>query len=351
MPEKIHVLHYLNQFFGGIGGEEKADIPLEIRRGPVGPGIALTKSLGDSAEIVSTVICGDNFFNDHSAEVLDQIVAECQSSQVSVLIAGPAFNAGRYGFACGEVCKAIAERAGIPAVTGMFEENPAFETYRKYEGIWIFPTSSRASDMGAVLPKLAHFAVKAGSGQEIGSAHEEGYFPTGRRVVRTDPVRTVDRAFLMLMAKLEGKPFETEIAIEKFDAVPPASPVVDLKKARLAVITTSGLVPKGNPDHFRMFNATQWHKYRLPKDRILRPEEWELIHGGFNTSYAQKNPYFVLPLDALNAVAGGAYGELADSFYSITGVGTSLKTAREAGREIAASMHEDRVDAAVLVAT
>jgi len=351
MAVKVHILHYLNQFFGGIGGEEKADVPSEIRRGPVGPGIALKKLLGDSAEVVSTVICGDNYFNDNAATVLDQIAAACQQDKISVLIAGPAFNAGRYGFACGEVCKALAERVGIPAVTGMFEENPALETYRKHSGIWIFPTSGRASDMAAVLPKMAHFAVKLGSRAEIGPAHEEGYFPTGRRVVRTDPVRTVDRAFSMLMAKLSGKPFETEIAIEKFDAVPPAAPVANLKKARVAVITTSGLVPKGNPDHFRMFNATQWHKYRLPADHVLRPEEWELIHGGFNTSYAQKNPYFVLPLDALNAVVGGAYGELADSFYSITGVGTSLKTAREAGREIAASMQQDQVDAALLVAT
>ena len=33
----VRVVHYLNQFFGGIGGEEKADVPVEVRLGD-GPG-------------------------------------------------------------------------------------------------------------------------------------------------------------------------------------------------------------------------------------------------------------------------------------------------------------------------
>ena len=46
-----------------------------------------------------------------------------------VVVAGPAFNAGRYGLACGLVCK-VAQDAGIPAVTSMFEENPGVLSYR-----------------------------------------------------------------------------------------------------------------------------------------------------------------------------------------------------------------------------
>ena len=37
---KIKVVHYINQFFAQIGGEEKADYPAEIRIGEVvGPGL------------------------------------------------------------------------------------------------------------------------------------------------------------------------------------------------------------------------------------------------------------------------------------------------------------------------
>lgn len=61
---KIRVVHYINQFFAGIGGEEKADIPPELREGIVGPGMALNKAFNGEAEIVATVICGDSYFNE-----------------------------------------------------------------------------------------------------------------------------------------------------------------------------------------------------------------------------------------------------------------------------------------------
>ena len=37
----IRVVHYINQFFAGVGGEEKADYQPETREGAVGPGLAL----------------------------------------------------------------------------------------------------------------------------------------------------------------------------------------------------------------------------------------------------------------------------------------------------------------------
>ena len=74
---KIRVVQYINQFFAQIGGEEKADIPAELREGPVGPGLALNQAWGDEAEVVATVICGDSYFNENlekaQAEVLEMV--------------------------------------------------------------------------------------------------------------------------------------------------------------------------------------------------------------------------------------------------------------------------------------
>ena len=37
----LKVVHYINQFFANIGGEEKADYPVEVREAEViGPGLA-----------------------------------------------------------------------------------------------------------------------------------------------------------------------------------------------------------------------------------------------------------------------------------------------------------------------
>jgi len=349
--QHVRIVHYLNQFFGGIGGEKEADVGLQVREGPVGPGLGLMKALGERGQIVATLICGDNYFNNQISTALPAILEAIKGHSPDVVVAGPAFNAGRYGFACGEVSKAVVEQLGIPAVTAMYPENPAVETYRKVRGVWILPTGAMATDMPKVLPKLAEFARKVGSGVAVGPAREEGYIPTGQRKLVFTSVPGADRAIAMLLAKMAGEPAQTEIPIERFEEVPPAPPIKNLKAARMAVITTSGLVPKGNPDGFKMFNATQWRKYHLPDESAFHGEDWEVIHGGFNTAYAQTNPNLVLPLDALRELAGHAFGELDDYFYTMTGVGTSLKTAKQAGEEIAASMRESRVDAALLVAT
>ena len=34
--ERIKVVHYLNQFFGQMGGEDKAGTPPQVKEGPVG---------------------------------------------------------------------------------------------------------------------------------------------------------------------------------------------------------------------------------------------------------------------------------------------------------------------------
>lgn len=347
----MRVIHYINQFFGGIGGEDRADASLEIREGAVGPGIGLQQEFGSKAEIVATLICGDNHFNSHRPEVLKAILKEMLKWSPEAVIAGPAFNAGRYGFACGEVAKMVTQKLEIPTFLAMHPENPGTETYRKINGVWIIPTGARAADMGAVLSKLSAFVLKVGSGAEIGSAATEGYFPNGQRMVERKSLSGAERAVNMLLNKLKGGSYETEIAVERFEQVPPATLSKDISETRVAVITTAGLVPKGNPDSFRMFNASEWRTYALPDRSTLISEDWEVIHGGFNTAYAQANPNLVLPLDALRELSGQNFGELHDRFYSITGVGTALSVAKNAGVEIAASMRDSKVDVALLVAT
>ena len=75
---KIRVVHYINQFFPNIGGEENADYPAELRIGEVvGPGLALAQIFGDEAEIVATIVCGDSYFNENlekaKAEILEMV--------------------------------------------------------------------------------------------------------------------------------------------------------------------------------------------------------------------------------------------------------------------------------------
>ena len=104
-PKRLRVVHYVNQFFGREGQEDKADMGFLAKEGPVGPGVALQNILGERGEVVTTLICGDNYFAENTDEAAEAGLKHVSSYEPDLLIAGPAFEAGRYGIACGAICK------------------------------------------------------------------------------------------------------------------------------------------------------------------------------------------------------------------------------------------------------
>ena len=95
MSDPLRVVHYVNQFFGGIGG--------------------------------------DNFVSERAEDASRAIAAELDRLKPDLLVAGPAFGSGRYGLACALVCK-VAQGQRVPAITAMHPENPgassAFAVFR-----------------------------------------------------------------------------------------------------------------------------------------------------------------------------------------------------------------------------
>ena len=87
---EITVVHYVNQFFGGLGREDKADVPLSIQEGPVGPGLALQKMLGDRGRIAATLMCGDNYFAEDTARACEEGIALLAQIRPQLVLAGPA---------------------------------------------------------------------------------------------------------------------------------------------------------------------------------------------------------------------------------------------------------------------
>ena len=176
MPDVLRVVHYLNAFFGGLGGEEEAHTPVSVQPGALGPGRLLEQALAHQGQIVATIICGDGYFADHEEAVVAQVRAQWQTLKPDVFIAGPAFRAGRYGLACGRLCLE-AERLHIPAVTGMHVENPGSDLYRP-EHLYIIATEASAVGMRPALERMAALAIKRGRRQPIGTATEEGFLTT-----------------------------------------------------------------------------------------------------------------------------------------------------------------------------
>lgn len=345
------VIHYINQFFGQVGGEEKADMAPELREGTVGPAQLLDSMLAD-AEVTHTIIGGDNHMTADPEGAVKDVLAMLDGIEFDLFVAGPSFLAGRYANACGQVGKAVSERFGVPVVTAMNEENPGVEMFVK--DMYIFPAGRKATSMKKDLTRMTAFINRIVAGEELRPAAEEGYFPRGIRhqYFLDEPVQAADRVVDMLLRKLNGEPVRTELPIPKTERIPIAEAVSDLSKARVALVTSGGIVPSDNPDHIQSASATKWGKYDISELDVLPAGEYKTIHAGFDPAAANANPNRILPLDAVKTyLKEGKFGSLHPFFYSTVGTGTSQGEAARMGREIAAELHEAEIDAVLLVAT
>ena len=284
------LVHYINQFFAGIGGEDKADVSPEVREGIVGPGMAFKAAFNGEAEIVATFICGDNYCANHLDDVAAHMVETVKAYGADGLIAGPAFNAGRYGTACGAVCAAVAKELQLPVVSGMYRESPGVDLYRKE--VTIVETADSARGMGKAVPAMAAVMLKLLKGEEIADPEAAGVFPKGIRKNMFYEQPGAERAVQMLIKKLNGEAFRTEYPMPVF------------------------------------------------------------AHGGYDQTYANADPDRVLPIDVLRDLEKeGKIGKLYHVFYSTVGNGTSVANARKFGTEIGSQLKAAHVDGVILTST
>ena len=346
----MRVVHYLNQFFGGLGGEEKADVPLETRAGAVGPGKLLEQLLGEETQVVLTLICGDNYAVENQDAWLAAALEKIQQSKADLFVAGPCFLAGRYGMAAGALCAVVQAKLGIAVVTGMAQENPGADLYR--ESLYIVDSGDSAAKMRDALEKMARLAEKLLRNQSIGLPQEEGYIPRGlirdQFVERNAGERLVD----MVMAKVKGAPFESEMLPTAFAPVPMPAAVKNMKSAKVMLITDGGLVPKGNPDKIQGSAATRWGAYSIKDCDDLKAENYEISHGGYDPQFVRQDPDRLVPLDVMRELQKeGVIGELCDEFVSTSGLANPLSNTRRMGREMAAKAKQLGIDAIILTST
>lgn len=345
----MRVLHYVNQFFGGIGGEEHARLGPELREGAVGPGRLLDNLLGDEGSVVATLICGDNFFQEDTEAALAALKGALGDINPDVVIAGPAFASGRYGIACAEIAKS-AQEAGVPALAGMNADNPAGPMFAPQ--IYIAATGPSPASMEAALQGMIRLAAKLVSGEEIGPAGDEGYLPRGTRRLgyRDEPgyLRTIN----MLEKKLNGEPFFSEIPYQPLDKVEPAPAITDMGAATIALVSTGGLIRVGNPDSQPSGNSRTFIRVDVSDLKELSPDDFDAYHQGYFNGIASDNPNYILPLNYVSELqALGEVGAIHPTVYGLAGTSTPVAECRRMGQEIAEELAKAGVDGCLLVAT
>lgn len=345
-------IHYINQFYAGIGGESSADSGFIVLKDKKGPAIGL-EGLWHGKMIVTKVICcGDNYINldRNFEEVCRQLKKIVEEEKPDVLIAGPAFNAGRYGMACAKICDYARSNLNLPSVTAMWHENPAVKIYVRNN--YIISSTETAAGMHKTLQDLADLALKLAKKEKIGPARIEGYLPTGHRYNEYHKKTGAERVVDMLLDKLNGRPYQTEVPLRGFERVPPAPPIHKMNKTTIALFTTGGLVPIGNPDKLKQAFAEDFKVYDISNRDTLPQGVYESIHGGYDTTAASAEPNRLIPLDALRQCeAEGIIGGIYPYFGTTCGVGTNVAVSESMGKAWARKIKEEGVGAVILTST
>ena len=341
----MRIVHYVNQFYAGLGGEDSAGIGPRILDGTVGPGRLLSQVLGDEHQIVATLVCGDDHAASNAA-VAQELLEMARSAHAELLVAGPAFGSGRYGLACARLV-AAAHAAGLPALASMHPDNPGMSDAADAPVIAAGATSRQ---MRPTLQTVASAIAKLATGAALTAA--DGRVTPAARIGRLVEQRSAARAVELVLRRLGGDREATEIPVGGFDVVDPAGPVDKAANVTVALVTEGAVVPAGNPDRLESARATRWLRYQIDGMDALASGEWESVDGGFATTAANADPNRLLPLDAARTLEReGVIGQLHDEFLVTVGNGTSVATARRLGVEWAAELRKAGVQAAILTAT
>jgi betaine reductase len=345
------VLHYLNQFFAGIGGEDKAHHEVIFFPHAVGVGAVIENALKARGVEYATIACGDNHFHEQEEKALQAIRASMDEFRPDIFLAGPAFNAGRYGLACAKLCSWVQDNWRIPAITAMHEDNPG--TREIGRRVFVIQTGASAASMQETLKRFSLLIEKLSKDQAgVDNFRAEHCLSIPRRfTVRTtapDYVRAVD----LLLAKVNGQPYESEIP--RIEARPHSIPNLTgrLKDATFALVTEGGLVPKGNPDRLESSRGSKYFKYPIGGLNELKHGEFEAMHTGYDTSTVDQDPNRIVPLDAMRVLEKAQrFKKLHDYYFVTTGTGAMPTKMAEIGAGIADELAHSGINAVILTAT
>ena len=207
MNNKIRVVHYLNQFFAQIGGEDKADVGPQVKAGPIGPGRALQQALGEHGEIVATIFCGDNYFAEQQEQAIDHLIQHMAEYKPDLLIAGRRSRAAATASPAARSVRRTQERLNIVAIAGMDEDNVGASLYRKH--IYIINSGATIARMAPTLQRMAALGLKLVRRDAIGKPESEGYLARGIKHNEFAAKPPAERAVDMLLSKLRGEKFNS----------------------------------------------------------------------------------------------------------------------------------------------
>lgn len=122
----MKIVVIFDQGLSGLGGKSNLDLPLTIQKGSVGTGLILSQHLNKvNAEIIATLSCGVNTFNNDKENTVLKLCAMVKKINPDFVLVGPCFDFKDYALMSAMTCKLLKEKSIAKAVSMMSIENKA----------------------------------------------------------------------------------------------------------------------------------------------------------------------------------------------------------------------------------
>ena len=179
--------------------------------------------------------------------------------------------------------------------------------------------------------------------------YEERDGVTVRAEYETDPpIPAYKRAFNMMLAKAAGESYTSELKIDRLEEVRLA-PAITKKNPLIALVTTTGVVPMGNPDGITATSATKWGSYSIDSKERLDASDYFCLHAGFDVIEENANPNRFVPVDAMRALEAKGVLRLYSKYFVTEGTETTIGNSVRMGQEMAEAFKDAEVDGVIFV--
>lgn len=178
-----------------------------------------------------------------------------------------------------------------------------------------------------------------------------------------DPDPVIDVAFRWQVEAYRGHLGDPAAFPHRYEDTPFIAPAKPLAESRLALITSTGHFVAGqDPKPLGVANMSQDEaEARIGEFLKEAPElsaipvdtpasELMVRHGGYPVQAVAADHQVALPLGHLQSLADdGVIGELAPTAYSFVGAASQVRLKKQVAGEWAERLHDEKVDAALLV--
>jgi glycine reductase len=232
----------------------------------------------------------------------------------------------------------------------MDKENAGTALYRKR--VYIIDSGKSVLHMLSILNRMAALGLKLVRGACLGKPEEEGYVPRGIKRNEFAEKPPAERAVDMLLAKITGAPFKSEIPAPQFQHIKPAGALSELSRAVIALVTDGGLVPEGNPDRMEPGRPTRFSTIPIEGVDRLDAKKFDVVHSGYDTALANQDPHRLVPLDVMRQLEQeGVIGKVHEFIHTTGGAHAAVENAIRIGEGIAGRLKSAGVDGVILTST